>query len=206
MGAVQKQNQGQILDTTDFYGSLKFATRTATTGGQNPVTVLGSSREEARSALSEYQTLMQAADDQALRQALVILSAKTITRNQSDSDLELTLEIYLKSLKSLPGDISLSVINSWSGKYFPAWAELSEAILSDSRYIQRRRRINALREFITQSGEPSGPPVDREYAAKRHSDFMARQQMKASQNAEKAFWTKDRQDAFRAKFDPVSAA
>ena len=65
----------------------------------------------------------------------------------------------MRDLSAYPGDIALDAVEGWSGRFFPAWIELKEEILSDKRLVQRNRRIRALQEFINAKPEPERKPV-----------------------------------------------
>ena len=78
-----------------------------------------------------------------------MLHAKTINRNTADVDLDLMLEIYLGELKAYPGDVVRDHVRRWASKYFPAWVELKENIVSDRRISERRQRMMALQAFLS---------------------------------------------------------
>lgn len=102
---------------------------------------------------------------------------KTVSAKAAETDLDLTLEIYLHELQNFPGDVVRDALRRWAGKFFPAWAELREILLSDPRIKARTQRINALSAFLNGRQEqqperipPTQAQIDRNAAyAKRLS-------------------------------------
>lgn len=101
--------------------------------------------------------------EKALRREIVALHVKTLSQKAVAVDLELMLEIYLSELRAFPGDVVRDVLRAWSGKFFPARAELKRAITNDRRVSERKLRIDALKAFLSgeQLKEPKGlPPTE----------------------------------------------
>ena len=127
--------------------------------GENPFLISGS-RDDAQEAYIEARTWLRALPEKDLRHELLALHVKTVRANNGDMDLELTLEVYLAELKAYPGDVVRDVLRNWPGKFFPAWAELKDAITQDRRIRERRQRIEALGAFLDgrQPDEPERKP------------------------------------------------
>jgi len=78
------------------------------------------------------------ADKADLYRWLAELSLVTIMRGHAGAGAELMITAYTKRLLTYPGDIARQVLESWSGKWFPTWAELDDAL---GRFLVERRAI-----------------------------------------------------------------
>ena len=140
--------------------------------GENPLHISGS-RIDAERALTEARGWMRPLPDAALRQELVALHLKTVSRKGTEIDLNLRLEVFLKELSAFPGDVVRDCLRHWPDKFFPAWAELREAIAADRRIRERRQRIGALERFLigAQDTERQGPPPTDEQVERMRKHF-----------------------------------
>lgn len=139
--------------------------------GENPFQISSSSKLDAEAALREAERWLRPLPEKELRRELVALHLKTVSQKTAGADLDLQLEIYLSELQKFPGDITRDVLRRWSGKFFPAFAELREAIATDRRNGERRLRIAALRLFLDGDKEdkPKGkPPTDEQMKRARN--------------------------------------
>lgn len=56
------------------------------------------------------------------------LSVITVRRNESEAEAQIALSAYSKRLRDYPGDIVRDTLLGWTGKWFPAWAELKDVL------------------------------------------------------------------------------
>ena len=117
----------------------------------------GTSLSLARSALKEAEQTLMPASEFDLRKELLLLHVKTLRRAEKDVDTRLQLEVYAEELRELPGDIVLSILRNWRGKWWPALVEIQDATCADNRFIDRKRKLRALRDYII------NPPKPKEY-------------------------------------------
>ena len=146
-------------DTWDSYGAVRFHRKTAMDQGENPFQIVCASRDDAEHALIEARRWLKPLPQQDLRQELVKLHVKTASAKSGAIDLELTLEVYLDGLQAYPGDVVRDVLRNYPGKFFPAFAELRQAITTDKRIAGRLQRIDALEDFL--DGKPEQTPKPR---------------------------------------------
>ncbi len=122
------------------------------------------SRQDAQSALNELRNWMAPASMEALVVALSELYLTTARAKEVDDDLKAVVALYSRKLRDYPGDIACDVVEKYAGKFFPAFADLRDAIISDSRFVERRARLIALEEYIKTGGEPQRQRITREQA------------------------------------------
>jgi hypothetical protein len=90
------------------------------------------------------------ADPAWLARAIATLAVLTARPQRDDSEIELTIEAFIRKLSDYPADVVTSVLNAWADthKFFPAWAELKEEL---DRTCKRRVEIRqALVHALTQ--------------------------------------------------------
>ena len=134
--------------------------------GENPYRVSGS-RDDAAFALDEARRWLKPLPEKDLRQELAALDVKTAKRGETQKELRLRLEIFTAELRKYPGDVVRDALRGWRGVFFPAWAELRDAIEGDRRALERRQRIAALEAFLNPApAEPIGEPPTEEQIAR----------------------------------------
>ena len=89
-------------------------------------------------AKSILEASMAPADEADLYRWLAELSLLTVTRAHAGASAELMITAYTKRLLTYPGDIARQVLETWSGKWFPVWADLNDAL---GRLLAERRTI-----------------------------------------------------------------
>ena len=153
--------------------------------GENPFQIVCTSRDDAEHALIEARRWLKPLPQQALRQELVKLHVKTASAKTGAVDLELTLEVYLDGLQAYPGDVVRDVLRNYPGTFFPAFAELKQAITTDKRIAGRLQRIDALEDFLDgnpkQTPKPRPAPIGNEIimAMRRKYGFAANNEPQA---------------------------
>jgi len=153
---------------------------------------------DAQSALREIQNWMRPASMESLVRALSELYLTTARAGEGSEDRKAVVALYARKLRDYPADIALDAVTHCRSKFFPAFEELREAVLTDKRFAVRRQKMRALELFV--NGEPVSehkPPTE-EQIARMRAHFGGDQPKERTEPD--PFWTEERQAAFRKRY------
>jgi hypothetical protein len=96
------------------------------------------SLKELREAREELLKQWKRPSDEKIIKALIKLKALTISRNESQEELDVVIEAFTERLREYPEDSVMKVLNESANylKFFPSWSEIQSEL---DYYTQHRR-------------------------------------------------------------------
>jgi hypothetical protein len=126
----------------------------------------------------------------------------TARRAEHDMDREALISLYGRELGQYPGDVVESAIRGYRGKFFPTFEELRTVIERDRRLVERRLRIRALADYVSngfQNPKTGMTPEQRQMASERLRERAA-ELRKADTVTVQNSKMRDLDAAYRARF------
>jgi hypothetical protein len=92
-----------------------------------------------RAAYTELAAHIEPLNDRQIAKALIRLKSLTISRHEKDGDLDLQMEAYAERLRKYPGSAVYAAMGDLveTSKWFPAWAELKDAIMVHCQHTMK---------------------------------------------------------------------
>lgn len=120
---------------------------------------------------------MRSAPEDDLAKAFYRLRILTRGREQRAGDnAEAEAVIWIENLKCWPGDIAISVLNTWTsradGMWWPSWSEVEKELRAKTS--QRQALANHIAALPKPSEERNIPPEEREKVGKLFEDLAKR--------------------------------
>lgn len=193
------------------FEKVRIVRKSSTVGLETPLKAIapeGTTVAEIDEAGETLKSFLRPAELDRLRAWLAQLWLTTSKYSDSVKDRNDRIEIYARRLRAYPASIVQRVVLGYRKNKWPEWGLLVGMIESDDEMVDYHEIRQALLDLRAEllAAERGEPPAERPTDAQiEQMDTRAAEMRAIEEGRHEQFWTPERREAFRERFDPAPA-